>query len=162
MSSKKPIVRQTAWVSLLPHLILLALLMYVFSLFIQSFNMAVLSASASYLVISFTLRYTIPRNHRRGIVLFKADKYPQAIEEYKKSYEFFRKHAWIDKYRFITLLSSSRISYTEMALNNIAYCYAQTGNAELAKQYYQKTLDLFPDSALAKSALNMIQVFEKK
>lgn len=43
-----------------------------------------------------------------------------------------------------------------MGLNNIAFCYAQIGNGNKAKHYYQKILSKFPDSMLAKTALNML------
>ena len=49
-----------------------------------------------------------------------------------------------------------------MALLNIAFCHAQLGNGELAKEYYQKTLHEFPDSGMAKASLNMIETFEKE
>ena len=100
---------------------------------------------------------SIPRNHRRGMKLFKTGQYIQAISEFQKSYEFFMKHAWIDKYRYFVLLSSSRISYTEMSLLNTAFCYTQIGQGALAKEYYEKTLAQFPDSEMAKSALRMLQ-----
>ena len=86
----------------------------------------------------------------------------KAIEEFKKSYNFFCRHTWIDKYRCITLLSSRRSSYTEMALLNIAFCYTQSKNAKLSKEYYQKVLEFFPESEMAKSALNMISSFESE
>ncbi len=162
MSSKKPIVRQVAWAAMLPQLIFLGSLMLVFSLIVKPLSTATLYATVVYLVISLTLRNTITHNQRKGMTLTKAEKYPQAIDEFKKSYAFFRKYAWIDKYRYMTLLSSSRISYTEMALVNIAFCYTQSGNAELSKEYYQKALQLFPDSGMAQSALNMIKAFEDK
>jgi hypothetical protein len=43
-----------------------------------------------------------------------------------------------------------------MALNNIAFCYGQLGNGNLSKEYYQKTLDEFPESGLAKAALRLL------
>ncbi|HEX7447932.1 MAG TPA: hypothetical protein VF306_10325 [Pirellulales bacterium] len=54
-------------------------------------------------------------------------------------------------------MSSSAISYREMALCNIAFCYAQLGNGENAELYYRRTLDEFPDSGLADAALRMIE-----
>jgi hypothetical protein len=38
------------------------------------------------------------------------------------------RYAWIDKYRFIIMLDSSAIAYSEMALCNIAYSYIQLGD----------------------------------
>lgn len=43
-----------------------------------------------------------------------------------------------------------------MALVNIAFCCTQTGNPNQAKEYYGKALNQFPDSEMAKSALQMM------
>ena len=43
-----------------------------------------------------------------------------------------------------------------MALLNIAFCYSQKGNGSKAKEYYEKTLQQFPGSEMAKSALRML------
>lgn len=162
MSSEKPIVRQVAWLSMFPQFIVMGVLVGVSILLVKSFKLALLLAMAAYLVIAFILRCRVPLNHRKGILLYKQGNYAQAIEEFKKSYDFFQKHSWIDKYRYLTLLSSSKASYAEMALLNIAFCYTQSNNAELSKEYYKKVLEFFPDSEMAKSALNMISSFEDR
>ena len=136
MSSGKPVVRQIAWLSLIPQLVLFGLLIFIISLAVKPFETALVYALFVYLLIILIVRYAIPHNHRKGIALYKTGKYLQAIKEFEKSYNFFCRHSWIDKYRFITLLSSSRISYTEMALINMAFCYAQSGDAESSKQYW--------------------------
>jgi hypothetical protein len=43
-----------------------------------------------------------------------------------------------------------------MALANIAFCYGQLGNGVQCRYYYEKCLDLFPDSGLATAALRML------
>lgn len=156
MASNKPVVRQIAWVSLVPQLIVMILLVVLFGILIKPFEYALIVAMLFYLFVSNLLRNLVPRYHRKGIALYKAGNYAQAIGEYEKSYAFFTEHAWIDKYRFIVLLSSSRISYTEMALLNIAFCYAQMEDGRRAKEYYDKVLEQFPDSEMAKSALRML------
>ncbi len=156
MSSGKPIIRQIAWLSFVPQLLFMALLVAIFCLIIDPFVMALEVAMLVYLALSILLRTAIPHNHRKGISLSKANNYIQAIDEYEKSYIFFTKYTWIDKYRFITLLSSSKISYTEMALLNIAFCYSQIGDGNKAKEYYEKTLKQFPNSEIAKTSLQMI------
>lgn len=162
MWSEKPIVRQIAWLSMLPQFFVMGVLVVIFTLFLKSFYLALCLAMIVYLVISFSLWRGVPRYHRKGILLYKQGNYAQAIEEYKKSYVFFSKHPWIDKYRYLTLLSASKISYTEMALLNIAFCYTQIKNAKSAKEYYQKALERFPNSEMAKISLNMIDSFENK
>lgn len=53
------------------------------------------------------------------------------------------------------MLSSSRISYTEMALANIAFCYGQLGEGAKSKEYYENILKEFPDSQIAIVSLKM-------
>ena len=155
MSSKSPIVRQIAWLSLLPQLILI-LCFIVFAYFI-GFQNYILVGAIIYLAISFLLRFGIPFHHRKGIALFKKGSFVEAIPFFKKSYVFFKRNAWIDKYRYILLLSPSRVSYTEMALLNIAFCYGQSGDGKRSKEYYKKTLSEFPDSEMAKASLRMFE-----
>jgi len=162
MASKKPFVRQIAWLSILPQLFFMGLLALAFGLAITPFSDALMYAMLTYLIISLTLRFGIAHNHRKGISFCKAGNYDQAISEFKKSYDFFSKHAWLDKYRYIALLSSSRISFTEMALINIAFCSSQIGNGLMAKQYYKKALEQFPKSEIAKTTLNLISSIENQ
>lgn len=154
--SSNSIVRRIAWISIVPQLLIIYLLIAIFNLFVTPFRYACDLALLFYLGAFLLLRNLIPRNHRKGVRLFKAGNYTQAIIEFQKSYDFFIRHPWIDRYRFIVLLSSSRLSYTEMALVNAAFCYAQTGNGQKAAEYYERTLRQFPDSEIAKSGLNML------
>ena len=159
MASKKTIIQ--VLLSILLQLFVIGVLMSIFNLFISPFYMVFLFTMMSYLIIFRTLRQRISQNHMKSVLLYKEGNYAQAIEECKKSYDFFCKYPWLDKYRYIILLSYNRISYSEMALLNIAFCYEQSGDAELSKQYYQKTLEIFPDSEVAKSALEHDQRNDK-
>ena len=96
MSSGKPIVRQVAWLSLVPQLLLMGVLCLVYRACFDSTLLAVELAMITYLLLSLTLRNCIPRNYRKGIALYKAGKYVEAIEEFKRSDSFFAEHAWID------------------------------------------------------------------
>lgn len=159
MTSGRPIVRQIAWVSLIPQIGIMLVLIILTSMIFGSSSPATDIVILFYLLYPLISRRLIAHNHRTGIKLFKSGAYAPAILEFEKSYEFFTKHRWIDKYRFIILLSSSKISYTEMALLNIAFCHSQLGDGPKAKQYYEKTLSQFPDSEMAKSALKMMNSF---
>jgi hypothetical protein len=46
-----------------------------------------------------------------------------------------------------------------MALNNIAFSYSQIGEGEKSVLYYSRMLAEYPDSDLAKTALNFINTF---
>jgi len=159
MSSKPPIVRQIAWLSVVPQVTVMGVLMAV--MHFAGLKQAVLLGALAYLALSIGLRFCVPFAHRRGIALFKKSRYEEAIPQFDRSYDFFTRHKWIDDFRFLTLLSSSRVSYREMALLNTAFCYAQAGNGSKSKEYYERTLVEFPDSEIAKVSLKMIESAEK-
>jgi len=117
----------------------------------------VMAGALIYLAIFFLLRFGVPFHHRKGVALYKKGSFKEAIPFFEKSYGFFKQNEWIDKYRYVILLSSSRISYTEMALLNMAYCYGQAGNGRKSKEYYEKTLCELPNSEMAKASLRMIE-----
>lgn len=160
MSSKVPTVRQINWFFIIPHLFVLGAIIFTWNIFYP--EESTLLGTTTYLLISFSLRSFIPKNHRKGMKLVKSEEFKQAIPYFKKSYDFFKKNNWIDKYRFLTLLSSSRMKYQEMALVNIAFSYGQAGNGKKSKEYYTRTLKEFPQNGLAKTSLRMFNSIENK
>ena len=164
--SNQPIVRQVAWISMIPQLFFM-LFLFLFYRFLGfrdlvGFNSFIFLGALSYLILSFSLKHLIPTNHKKGLKLSAQEKFVEAIEQHNMSVEFFTKNSWIDKFRFITLLSSSKMSYREMGLCNIAYCYAQIGQIEESKKYYQIVIKEFPENGIAKSALRMFNAMESK
>ena len=155
MSSNVSVVRQIAWLSLLPQFLFALLLIFLYHQL--RFPDPPFYGLVSYLIISFSLRTFIPHSHNKGMKLVKNDNFAEAIPCFERSYNFFTKNNWVDKYRFITLLSSSAMSYREMSLTNIALCYAQLGDDSKAREYYQITLQEFPKSEIAKSGLNLLE-----
>ena len=154
MASTTPIIRQIAWLSIIPQMIVMGLLMLLWYQFNQQ-DFLVYGA-VTYWIISFILRSLIPKNHRSGMNKVKVGNYESAIADFEKSYDFFDKNQWIDKYKFLLLLSYSKISYKEMALNNIAFCYGQIGEGDKSKAFYERTLKEYPESGIAKAGLNLI------
>ena len=147
-------IKQIGWLSIIPQLVLIAFIIFFLSLL--KISHPFLYGAIIYLLLSYTLRNSIPYSHRKGISLTKRKKFQKAIPYFEKSYNFFNKYSWIDKYRYIILLSSSRISYKEMALINIAFSYSQINEGKKAILYYERTLKEFPDSEIARTSLNMI------
>ncbi len=160
MASIVPTVRQTAWVSLIPQLVVMGLLILLYSLL--QIGDPVIYGVLTYLVISFALRNFIPKDHRQGMKLVRQQNFKDAIPFFEKSVDFFTKNSWLDKYRFVVLLSSSNMTYKEMGLCNIAFCFAQTGDGQKAKEYYEQTRKEFPENGLAQAGLRMIDAFEKQ
>jgi Tetratricopeptide repeat len=113
--------------------------------------------AAIYLALSLGLRRLIPRDQRAGFALLRRGKFADALPHFQRRYEFFTRHRWLDDWRFISLLSSSRISYREMALLNVAYCHGQTGDGERSRECYQRVAREFPGSRIAEASLRMFE-----
>jgi tetratricopeptide (TPR) repeat protein len=160
MASNVPTVRQTSWISVIPQISFMLILIFIYHK--MNFEDPALYGAITYLTISMSLRYFVPKSHREGLKLTKEHKFENAIPKFENSYKFFTQNNWIDKYRFITLLSSSKMNYREMALCNIAFCYSQIGNGEKSIEYYKKTLEEFPENGLAQTGLKMLTSIENK
>jgi tetratricopeptide (TPR) repeat protein len=155
MSSKLPIVRQVNLLYLAAQFIIILLLLFIF--YQVDHRYYIVYTWVLYLLTLISLRYTLTHEHRKGISLFKKEKFDQAIRYFENSYIFFEKHSWIDTFRFITLLSPSRISYTEMALLNKAFCLGQIGKKEESVHTYKQVLLQFPKSKMAEAALKLME-----
>ena len=155
MASSAPIVRQIAWISVVPQLAIMALL--VAGAYFAGFQPFIVVGATAYLVLSIGLRRLIPRDHRAGIALFRRERFADALPHFQRSYEYFTRHRWLDDWRFIALLSSSRVSYREIALLNVAYCYGQTGDGERSRELYQRAAQEFPGSRMAEASLRMFE-----
>jgi len=162
MSSGLPIVRQYSW-NTIPQQLVPIVIFSIIAYFLDLnsyFGIHGLFANITYgaigqIILWQIIRNTITRDHKQAERLLKQEKYAEAIPFFENSYDKFSKHPWFEKYRHF-LGCSSRISYREMALNNIAFCYSQTGEKANSIEYYNRTLAEFPDSGIAKAALRMI------
>lgn len=155
MASKLPIVKQVAWLSIFPQITLVGIVFgacyYISPEYFHILGFLI------YIIIIYLLRALIPSKHRKGVKLVKQKKYAEAIPYFQKSFLFFSKNKWLDKFRFITMISSSRISYTEMALLNEAFCLTQLEKKDEAIEKYEKILESYPDSEMAIAALKMLK-----
>ncbi len=107
----------------------------------------------TYFVISYLLRTLIPRTHRLGITFIRHSEFAAAIDCFEASYQYFSDHSWIDRWRSLTMLTVSNVSYREMALLNIAHCYAMLGEEDHARQTYEKVIKTFPGNEMAAAML---------
>ena len=159
--SKAPIIRTYAWRSALPQLVLLGLIMaLVYLLTDLSIDATIGIGALIYLAYSLSIRALVAKAHKAGIRRVKAGDFAEAIPHFQESYTFFSQHAWLDRFRYLLLGSSSKASYKEMALLNIAFCYSQLGKGEQCRAYYEQAVTEFPDSVVAKAALNMARSFD--
>lgn len=131
MASGKPIVRQLLILLTIMQFVYVLGLFFIFKFAYPQGKDYVLLATTVYLILVLVVRNILAFHHRKGIRCFKKGNYAQAIPQFLKSYDFFTKYIWLDKYRFIFLFSASRISYKEMALINTAFCYSQIENGKI-------------------------------
>ncbi|WP_157543820.1 tetratricopeptide repeat protein [Mucilaginibacter paludis] len=140
---------------MIPKLLLIALL---FTLFYQiSPDLGVLYGSITYLLIIYLVRYFIPLSMRKGVSLIKHNKFDEAIPYFRRSVQFFTQYAWLDQYRSITILSSSRYTYKEMSMCNEAFSLSQINRGAEAKQIYEEVLAQYPQNNIAATALRMME-----
>lgn len=103
-----------------------------------------------YFLLNGYLKVIIPKWHRKGLYYLRKGELRGAIFAFEKSYTFFKKYSWIDKYRAFTLLSISGYSYQEMALMNIIFCNTQLGDNKEAKNVQKKLSIEFPNNPYGK------------
>ncbi len=101
-------------------------------------------------------RMLIFRPHRQGMALVRRKRFKEAIPYFRKSLEFFDRRSWIDRYRSIVMMSLSALSYREMAILNMAYCYSQMGDSAQARKQYEECRRRFPDCEQAIAAIQMV------
>jgi len=154
MSSGTPIVRQVSWLAVVPQLAAMSGAMFV--AYLVGAPDPMVCGAAGYLIYSFGSRRLLTRSHRAGIRLVKRGQFAEASKRFQESLQFFERYPWIDRFRSFVLMSPSAVSYQEMALANIAFCYGQLGNGEQSRTYYKKCLERFPESGLATAALRML------
>ena len=155
----QPTIRYWSWAHVVPQLLSLALLILLFWIFLpaQDVGEAFLFGAAIFVTYSFGSRYLIPTAHRRGMKAMSLKDYDTAIDQFQRSYEFFSKHYWLDKYRGVTMMSPSIWSYREMALMNVASAHVARKDFEAAQAACLRVLDESPQNEIASSTIEMIQ-----
>ena len=157
--SKIPVVRQIAWQSVLFQFALLAVFVTAAFCLGGFTRQAAMIGALIYVLYHVLVKWFVELPMSRGLKLIQARKFEEAISEFENAYRFYIRYKWIDRARF-GLLISSNVSFREMALINIAFCYSQIGQGTKSKEYYQRILVEFPESSFAKVALTAIKAFE--
>ena len=151
--AKTPMIRQASILGSIPNLLVLALFVWAGVSYFARDGM--IYGLAAFFALRFALR-AIPRDHRAGIALVRNQKYSDAVPHFLRSFDYFESKRWLDDYRAFFMLSPSNASYREMALANAGFCSSQVGDGANARKYYERCLELFPDSMLASTSLAML------
>ena len=151
------LIRQVNWIAFVLHAFLVGIITIILLFAGLKTDLSILISAVSYMGLSVVLQRTIPRHHRMGFRLLVHKEYEMAALAFEKSWNFFCKNKWLDDYRAILLLSASSISYREMSLINRSLCFWRSGNIEKALESYKDVLKHFPNSRLAKEAIDYIE-----
>ena len=156
-----PVIRSIAWESALFRVLILFVFMDVAAYLGKPSRLAPFIGVVLFVLLEAITKYAVERPNRRGMALVVKGQFEQAVPHFEAACKFYTRHAWIDRFRYL-LIISARMSFREMALVNLAVCHAQIGNGTKSKQYYQQALAEFPKSALAQMALKAIQAYESQ
>lgn len=121
------------------------ILIAVWCFILPSLRQAVLAGFATYILLVGLLRLIFLRDHNAGMKLMRKKQYAEAAEAFSRSEAYFAKHPKVDKFRFITIFSSSAIPYRQMALNNMGICYREVGEYLEALKAFRQLAELNPD-----------------
>ena len=142
------------YISLALQLLFLLVLYWVF---IKSgSDEAALWAGMVYLVLAYGLRYFVTIDHRKGMRELKLDEYDNALLSFQKSFYFFTKYPWIDRFRVFTTFSASKFCYRETAMVNQAFALVYLNRKEEAKALYEVCLKEYPENSIAFYALKTL------
>ena len=83
MASKIPVIKQVAWISLIPQIAFILILISIYNQF--GFKDAGLYGALTYLILSMGLRYFIPKNHGEGMKLTKTINLKRQLLNMKKA-----------------------------------------------------------------------------
>lgn len=144
MSKKQQIIHRIKYSALVPQIaVFLFIGLVLQQLKVDKYWLISLSL---YLLLTGYLKIIIPKSHRKGLFYLKKGEFEGSAFAFMRSYQFFKKHEWLDKYRALTLLSLSAFSYSEMALMNIIYCYERINKPAEAKKYFSLLKAEYPDN----------------
>jgi hypothetical protein len=144
MAQKIPKIRTTNIFYFIPQIAIILIIILILKTLYAPYY--ILTGLSLYFLISIYLKVLIPKWHRKGIYLLKKGKPDLAILAFQRSYQYFRKYQWIDKYRAFTLLSTSSFSYCEMALMNMIFCFEQMGDKKSAQKFHNILKENFPNN----------------
>lgn len=143
--SRQETIRTRNWLFEVPAIIAGTLFILIWLLVFDSWKPALILGSLTYLVVVWTLRLTLQKHHLKGMQCIRKEDYAEGAAAFQRSYAFFTKYPWIDRYRCITMFSSSALPYRQMALNNMGFCLLRIGETARAWDAYKLLASLNRD-----------------
>jgi tetratricopeptide (TPR) repeat protein len=162
MTSKVLFVKQeTNWLALIPKLAVIGILCLCFYP-IDKTGFFLIAFLAYYMLTLLAKFLFFPNALYEGVNLIKQAKFQEAIPFLQDTINYYTKYSWIDKFRFILLISSAKRTIRESSICNLAYCYLQIGQIQKAKEIYQDVLRQYPENINAQNTLNTIHLISQE
>lgn len=149
--------QETKWIALVPRLVLLAILCFL--LYPYDNQIFFVYAFFLYLAITYSIKYSmIPGSTFTGVKFLKKGQFEEALPFIEKDIEYYSSKPWIDKYRFLLMISSSALSFREMSLCNRAWCLLQTGRVKETIDQYESVIRHYPQNVVTRAQLKTIKI----
>jgi len=149
--------QETTPIALVPRLVIIVILCL--ALYQYDQRIFFVYAFFIYLIVSYLIKFLlIPGSTFTGVSLMRQDKYEEAISFIEKDIHYFTERAWIDKFRFVLMISTSSRSFREISLCNKAYCLLQMERVKECTALYESVLAQYPGNVVARSQLNTINI----
>lgn len=159
MPQPMPVVREIHWPGVIPQVIAISVIALIVHVCVATLDLPkiVCAAALIYLIICRSLRAIFVRDHKLGILEYRAGHFEAAITHFEASHRFFAAHRWLDRWRSPLMGVASWNPYRVIALANMAYCHAQLGDGAKAIELFEAVLREVPDHTVAKASLNMLR-----
>ncbi len=154
----QPLISHISWKNLLPQLTVATVLILAanFLLPVRELAEAFAIGGGVFVLYSFGSRFLIASDNRLGLKALARQEYDSALEYFERSYAFFSRNEWLDRYRSITLMSPSRWSFREIALMNILTVHVRSKDFAAAREAARRVLEQFPQNQIAQSTYDML------
>jgi len=100
-------------------------------------------------------RLVFTGDHQMALWHLAHQEYELAIPRLEASFDYFTRRGWLDRLRYLLLLSPAGYRYREMAMLGLGYCHTQLGDPQ-AQRWYEGCLRAYPDNSAAKAALVLL------
>lgn len=156
---EKPVRKRSAVLEVIAAAEILAIFLIWYLVF-RDAGHALYACVLTYYPLAWTLRLTLQRHHREGMKKIGAGQLEEALVCFRKSEDFFTRHAWVDRFRVIMMFSGSEYGYREMALQNQAHTLLRLNRAEEAKAPLERLATLNPSREEIGQLLGQIRAQE--
>ncbi len=111
---------------------------------------------AVFWIWTYGARARFGRHHAAGARHIRRREYEQALACFARSEAYFAEHPRLDRWRALSVMSTSAASFHEMAMVAQGSCLIRLGRADEARRTYERVRELYPESPWADGALALL------